>query len=127
VWGTEFPAVSRVDESGTTATRIGEGAAQTILIRRHDNDVNVVGHQAICPDCRTRALLRPREQVVVKHIVASFEEHLLPAIAALGHVIGIAGQHEARKTSMAQLCARFALRGDQLAPVWCFLVNCHRN
>ena len=80
VWGTEFPAVSRVDESGTTATRIGEGAAQTILIRRYDNDMNVVGHQAICPDPRPPALCRLREQVAVEHIVGAFEEHLLPAL-----------------------------------------------
>jgi hypothetical protein len=34
------------------------------------------------------------EQVAIEYVISAFEEHLLPAIAALGHVIGIAGQDE---------------------------------
>lgn len=42
--------MARVNEAGVAPMRVGERAAQAVLVRRHNDDVNVVGHQAIGPD-----------------------------------------------------------------------------
>lgn len=85
------PAVSCVDIAGIASMRIGKCAPQSILIRRHDDDVDMIGHQAISPDLRLRALCRLREQIAVKSIIGIFKKSLLPTIAALGDMIGNAG------------------------------------
>ena len=82
--------------------------------------MDVIGHQAVGPDLRTRPASRVREQVAVERVVTVLEKRLLAAVAALGHVIRIAGQHEARKTSHAATIVVCVAGGGQPAPVWCF-------
>ena len=60
--------------------------------------MHVIGHQAVGPDVRPGAPRRLREQIAVELIIAVFEEGLLAAVAALGHVVRQAGQNEARET-----------------------------
>ena len=110
------PAMARIDEAGVAAVRVGEGAAEPVLVRWHDDEVDVVWHQAIGPDLRTRALSRLAEQVEVELVVAVLEEGLLPAIAALGDVVGIAGKHEAGEACHCEGVTYLV-----------YLVNCHRN
>jgi hypothetical protein len=65
--------------------------------------MDVVGHQAIGPDLAARATRRLGEEVAVERVVAVLEKGLLPAIAALGHVIGDAGKDDAREPGHASL------------------------
>ena len=44
------PAVAGIDEAGVAAMGIREGAPQPVLVGRHDDQVDVVGHEAIGPD-----------------------------------------------------------------------------
>ena len=82
------PAMTRIDEAGVAAVRVGEGPPQAVLVRRHDDDVDMVGHQAIAPDLRARPVRRLGEQIAIERVVAVLEEGLRAPVAALGHVIG---------------------------------------
>lgn len=61
----------------------------------------MVGHQAIGPDLGLGLARRFRQEVAVQRIIVVAEERLLAPVATLGHVIGIAGQHEAGEASHA--------------------------
>jgi len=56
------------------------------------------------------------EKIAVQRIIRILEECLLPAIAALGDMIGDAGDNEAGKTGH-----------PQILPKLVYLVNWHRN
>ena len=72
---------------------------QSVLAPRDDDDMDMVGHQAISPNLRAGPSGGICEQIGVEDIVAILEERLLPAVAALGHVVRVAGRHEAGKAS----------------------------
>ena len=48
------PAVPRIDETGIAAMEIGEGATQPLFVLGRQDDMDVVGHQAIGPDFGAR-------------------------------------------------------------------------
>lgn len=79
--------------------QIAERPAQPILVRRHDDRVNVVGHQAIGPDLGACPLGRLGQQVQIERIIALFEESLLPAVAALRHMMRQSGNDETGEAS----------------------------
>ncbi|MGC1467910.1 MAG: hypothetical protein WA793_00880 [Sphingorhabdus sp.] len=68
---------------------------------RRQREKDMVGHQAIGPDLRCGPLRRLRQKIAIERIVGIFEKGLRPAIAALGDVIGDAGNNEAGKASCA--------------------------
>lgn len=70
--------------------------------------MDVVGHQAIGPDLGTRPMGGPGQEIAIEEVVAVLEEGLLAAIAALRHMVRIAGQHEAGETSHDAGVARAA-------------------
>lgn len=78
--------------------RVGKGSAQPVGIRWHDDDVHRAGHQAIAPNLSPGALCRLRQQIAIKRIVCVLKKRLLPAVAALGHVIRNARNDKAGKT-----------------------------
>jgi len=121
------PAMPRVDETGVAPMRVGKRATQTVLVRRHNDDVNMVGHQAIGPDLGCGPTSGIAEQIEIKSVIAVLEEGLLPAIAALGHVLGIAGQDEARETSHAAHPSELHSSRRPTGSTLVHLVNCHRN
>ena len=93
------PAVAGVDIAGVAAMHIGKGAAQSVRIGRHHDHVDVVGHQAIAPHLRAAPLGRLRQKIAVERVVRLLEKRLRPPIAALGHVVGDAGEDKTGKAS----------------------------
>src|SRR5438093_10570979 len=93
------PSVPRIDEVGVAAMGLGEGTAQPMLVRGHDNDVHVIWHQAVAPYLATCLFGGFGEDVTIEGIVAVAEEGLLTAITALGHMMRDTGNDEARQTS----------------------------
>jgi len=71
--------------------QVAEGATQAVLVRGHDDGVNMIGHQAPGPDLGACLLRRVGQQIEIELIVASLEESLLPPVAALGHMMRKAG------------------------------------
>ena len=84
-----------VDEAGVAAMEVGEGAAQPVLIGRHQDHMDVVGHQAPRPDLRPRSPGRLREKIAIERVVAFLKEGRAPPVAALGHMMRQAGDDEA--------------------------------
>ena len=75
---------------------LAEGARKPVGGLRREHEVDVVGHQAIRPhlDRGLAALLR--EQVAIERVIGRREEHGLTAVAALGHVMRMARNDNAR-------------------------------
>ncbi len=73
-----------MDVASVTSVRIREGAAQSIFIRGNDDDVDMIGHEAITPDFSVGPLRRFTQQIFVKRIVAFFKERLRTPVTQLG-------------------------------------------
>ena len=92
----------RIDEAGVAPVRVGEGAPQSVGVGRHDDDVNVIRHQAIGPDLGARLGRGVSQQRSIEDIIALLEEGLFAPIAALGYVVRQARQDEAREADHEQ-------------------------
>jgi hypothetical protein len=89
----------------------------------HDWQVDVIGHQAVGPDCCAGARCRG-DQSPIQAIVVRLEKHRLAPITALGDMVGRPAQQRARSGPCLRLlppiCGMvIAARRNQ--------VNCHRN
>jgi hypothetical protein len=69
-----------------------------VLVSGGEHNVDVVGHQAIGPHFRLRAIGGAGEQIEIERIVSLLEECRLPPVAALGNVVGNAGNDDAGQT-----------------------------
>ena len=81
------PALALVDKASVAPVGFGEGPRKAGLVRRHGNDVNMVRHQAICPDLSLRPLAPSREEIKLRAIVIIGEESSLTPVAALRDVM----------------------------------------
>lgn len=64
-----------------------DGIAEPICVLRRKDQVDVVGHQAVCPDiylCLARLLA---QQVTVHLVIAILKENCLSSVAALRYVV----------------------------------------
>ena len=89
------PAPSPVDEPGIPPVNWRKGRPQALFIVGHQNGVDMVGHQGESPAGNTRRPAALGQQAAVEAVVGLTEEHLLPAIAALGDMVGKAWDNEA--------------------------------
>lgn len=67
--------------------RLGESRAQTRRFVGHQNQMDVVGHQAIAPHRNPRRPAALRRQCAIFGVVVRAEKDLLPPVAALGDVV----------------------------------------
>jgi len=74
--------------------QLGKGPAQAVRIERGQDDVDMVGHQAIGPDLRTRLAGRFAEQVAIQRVVRILEEGLAAPVATLRHVVRDVRDHD---------------------------------
>jgi len=81
----------RIDEAGVAAVHVGERAPEPVGVGGHEDDMNVVGHQAVAPDLCTGLRRRLGEKIAVQPVITLFEKGLLAPVAALGHVIRQSG------------------------------------
>lgn len=88
----------RVDVSGVVAMHITECTAEAVLISRHRDHMNVVGHQAIGPYLHSRPFSPIGEEIKVERVVAVFKERPFAAVAALGDVVRDSGEDCAGET-----------------------------
>jgi len=86
--------------------------------------VDVIGHQAIGPDCCAGAPRRHGDQSPIKAIVVGLEKHRLAPIAALGDMMGQVRHNNARDPGHA--CTSFSRFADGYSGT-AHPVTCHRN
>ena len=89
----------RLDDAGIAAMDTRQRAAQSVGIGRHQDEMDVVRHQAPAPDVHTGRPAMLAEQVAVQRIVGVVEKRARAAIAALGHVMRVSGNDDASQPS----------------------------
>src|SRR4051794_19828261 len=77
----------------------GERTPQTISVGWHQDEMNVIGHQAPGPDRDIGSLAAFRQEVAVERVVVVAEEHAGTTIAALGDEVRQSWNNNAGKTS----------------------------
>jgi hypothetical protein len=92
----------RVDEARIAPVCLAERERQSVLGRRHQNEVNMVGHEAIGPHRDAGLGGAFGKQVAIQRIVAVLEEDLLPPIATLRDMAGMVGHDNAGETGHAR-------------------------
>ena len=96
-----------IDIARIVTMDVAEGPAQSILVARDRDDVDVIGHQAIGPDRHLRSRGCFGEQVEIERIVPIFEEHPLAPVAPLGDVVRNAWKDDAREPGHSGRLATF--------------------
>jgi len=74
--------------------RIAQRLGQRGLALRHD-EVNVIGHQAVCPHAEAVFIAVLFKKAEVGTAVAARLKHILAPIAALGNMVGKTGCYNA--------------------------------
>ena len=90
------PSGAGVDVVGVAPVRLAHRKGQTLAGARRQNQVNVVGHQAIGPHLDLPPLRLPRQKLAIDDGISSLKEDRRPPVAALGHVVRKAWNHDSR-------------------------------
>ncbi len=77
--------------------RLADRPGESHLIRRRQDQVDVVRHQAIGPALDAISLQLHGQQVEIDLLVAGFEENSLPPVAALSDTVRHAGNDHTSK------------------------------
>jgi hypothetical protein len=87
---------------------VSKGARKTFAIARNENQMNMIGHQAVGPHLNGRFAAVPGEEIAIDLLVARFEENRLTPVATLRDVMRAAGNDDAGETghgeSVRQSC-----------------------
>lgn len=107
------PIVTPVDKVRLLPVRLGEHVAQAVLVAWHDNEMDVIGHQAIGPDCGLRSLRACLDKRKIPRLITVLKKHRLAAVAALRDVMGNIWHNKAGNSGHGKLGQD---RGDLLFP-----------
>jgi hypothetical protein len=115
------PAAPAIDEIRVAPVRFADGVAQTRLVARHREDVNMVGHQAAGPDLHVPPHRLSGQQIAIHVLVAVVEEDRLPAtcLRRSAYACGFGGRAESQRPAeaLAKAGAKLQLRAGRL-PRW---------
>lgn len=84
-----------IEEGGVAPVRLADRTGQPLRRRRREDEVNVIGHEAIGPALDAIGLAALGEEIAVERVVFGLEEDRLTAIAALGDMVRRAGNGDA--------------------------------
>jgi len=87
------PIVAKIDQSRVMPMCLGKRLTQPVRALRHQDKMDVIGHQTIRPALSLCGLTAISDVVEVRLIVATIKENLLPSISSLGYVMWIPGQN----------------------------------
>ena len=97
------PAAARIDEVGVAPVRLSHRQPEPGVVLRRQDQVDVVGHEAIGPDLDTPAPDLFRQKIAVDLLVAVLKENRLAPVSTLGDVVGQSGNNDASETGHASL------------------------
>jgi hypothetical protein len=95
------PLQSGMHVSGIAAVDHRQRPAQAVLVMRHQDEMDVVGHQHPRPDLNARSRAVLAEQVAVQRVICIAEEGLRATIAALRYMVGMPWENRACQASHA--------------------------
>ena len=78
--------------------RLAQRAPEAVLVAGREDQVHVVGHQAIGPDLDARVGAMGGEKLAIEPVVLVAEERLQPAVAPLRDVVGMPRNHDSCQT-----------------------------
>jgi len=78
---------------------LADGATQALGGLRDNDQVNMIGHQAICPDRDLLCAAELRHELEVVLVVFLTEERLLSAVSPLGDMVGHARSYHTCQSS----------------------------
>ncbi len=81
------PTLAEVDGARVPAMRIRDGPSQSIILGRHDKQMDMIRHKAVRPELCTRPGAPCRKQLQIEMVVAILKKRLLAAIAALRNMM----------------------------------------
>ena len=110
------PPWAPMDRAGISAMHARQGAPEAVPVLRHEDQMDVIGHQAPGPDLDVGSAA---EEIAIERIVIATEERLLPAVAALGDMVRDTGNDDPGETGHARTSAVRATHGNKM--------HCHRN
>ncbi len=90
------PSLAEVDAARVAAVGLAQGGAEPVFVRRHENEMDVVGHQAIGPHLGARLAAPLAEQGEIVSVIVVLEEHRQASRAALDHVMRMFGDDQSR-------------------------------
>jgi|UPI000562B63A hypothetical protein len=76
-----------MDMASIGAMNARQCAANTVSIRRNEDEVNMVGHQHPAPDLYASGATMMGQEIAIERIVIIAKEGLRPPVAALGDVM----------------------------------------
>jgi hypothetical protein len=82
------PSVACIQPRRIAPVGIGHRQPQTVTAGGHDQQMDMVRHQAPTPDFTPRLRRRGAQLIEVEAVVAIGEKHLLTPVAALGDMMG---------------------------------------
>ena len=93
------PALPEVDPPRVPPMCLADGATQALGGLRDNDQVNMIGHQAICPDRDLLCAAELRHELEVVLVVFLTEERLLSAVSPLGDMVGHARSYHTCQSS----------------------------
>ena len=94
------PALPEVDPPRVPAMCLADGATQALGGLRDNDQVNMIGHQAICPDRGLLCAAESRDELEVVLVVFLTEECLLSAVSTRGDMVGHARSYQRANRAM---------------------------
>lgn len=82
-----------------------EGAGKCLLSSRHTDEMNVVIHEAVCPDLEGIAITVFLEPFKVLQKIAISLENRVTIVSALSDMVGVSGGYDASYTGHIQIVA----------------------
>lgn len=91
--------VTGIDSGGIAAVGVGDTAAQAFRISGHDDQVDMVGHQAPSPDLAAGLRQSNAQKITLGLIVGTTKETRFLPVSPLGDMVRKAGNDNAGETS----------------------------
>ncbi len=104
------PALPEVDPPRVPPMCLADGATQALGELRDNDQVNMIGHQAMCQDRDMLCTAKLRHELEVVLVVFLTEECLLSAVSPLGDMVGHARSYHTCPSSHGGKLTRPQLR-----------------
>ena len=93
------PVLPEVDPPRVPPMCLADGATQALGGLRDNDQVSMIGHQAICPDRDLFCAAESRDELEVVLVIFLTEERLLSAVSPLGDMVGHARSYHTCQSS----------------------------
>jgi hypothetical protein len=91
-----LPFFAAIYSTGVLSVRTAKQVCKATCFVRYDDQVDMVGHEAVCPHLYANIMLGIGNQIDIGAIIIVREKGLLTAISALCHMVRKMGNDDSR-------------------------------